>query len=123
MPTGRRIFPCRPPLPEAALRLYDRIINPHLLVRRFSLTANNLIPESERQQNTAFEQMDLFTDYAALEKQQQEENALLEKEKKMQQAMLDIKKKFGKNAILKGMNLQEGTTTIERNKQIGGHKA
>lgn len=49
--------------------------------------------------------------------------ALLEKEKKMQQAMLDIKKKFGKNAILKGMNLQEGTTTIERNKQIGGHKA
>ena len=110
-------------LTEAALRLYDRIINPHLLVRRFSLTANNLIPESERKQNTAFEQMDLFTDYAALEKQQQEENALLEKEKKMQQAMLDIKKKFGKNAILKGMNLQEGTTTIERNKQIGGHKA
>ncbi len=69
-------------LTEAALRLYDRIINPHLLVRRFSLTANNLVPESERKQNTAFEQMDLFTDYAALEKQQQEENALLEKEKK-----------------------------------------
>ena len=67
--------------------------------------------------------MDLFTDYAALEKQQQEENALLEKEKKMQQAMLDIKKKYGKNAILKGMNLQEDGTAMERNRQIGGHKA
>ena len=70
-----------------------------------------------------FEQMDLFTDYAAKEQKQAEEKAALEQEKKMQQAMLDIKKKFGKNAILKGMNLQEGATARDRNEQIGGHKA
>lgn len=67
--------------------------------------------------------MDLFTDYAAKEQKQAEEKAALEQEKKMQQAMLDIKKKFGKNAILKGMNLQEGATARDRNEQIGGHKA
>ena len=67
--------------------------------------------------------MDLFTDYAAKEQKQAEEKAALEQEKKMQQAMLDIKKKFGKNAILKGMNLQEGATAKDRNEQIGGHKA
>ena len=67
--------------------------------------------------------MDLFTDYEALEKEQEEENARLQKERKLQEAMLSVKKKYGKNAILKGMNLQEGATTIERNRQIGGHKA
>ena len=71
----------------------------------------------------SFEQMDLFTDYGAKEQKQAEEKAALEQEKKMQQAMLDIKKKFGKNAILKGMNLQEGATARDRNEQIGGHKA
>ena len=67
--------------------------------------------------------MDLFTDYDALQKQQEEEEADLAREKKMQQLMLDIKKKYGKNAILKGMNLQEGATAKDRNSQIGGHKA
>ena len=70
-----------------------------------------------------FEQLDLFTDYAALEVKQEQERAELEREKKMQQAMLTIKKKFGKNAILKGMNLEEGATAKDRNAQIGGHKA
>ena len=70
-----------------------------------------------------FEQMDLFTDYAAREEQEAREQAELEREKRMQKAMLDIKKKFGKNALLKGMNLQEGATARERNGQIGGHKA
>lgn len=70
-----------------------------------------------------WEQMDLFTDYAALEKQKKEEDAMLERERKLQEAMLDIKKKFGKNAILKGMNLEKGATTRDRNQQIGGHKA
>lgn len=69
------------------------------------------------------QQLDLFTDYEALEKKEQEEKAALDKEKKMQQAMLQIKKKFGKNAILKGMNLLDGATAKERNEQIGGHKA
>ena len=108
---------------EAVVQLFDEIVNPNLLVRRLYLTANNLIPESEKKEKQAFEQLDLFTDYTALEKQKTEEKQRLERERKMQQAVLDIKKKFGKNAILKGMNLQEGATTQERNKQIGGHKA
>ena len=73
--------------------------------------------------NDGFEQLDFFTDYAALEAKQERERAELEREKKMQQAMLTIKKKFGKNAILKGMNLEEGATAKDRNAQIGGHKA
>ena len=76
-----------------------------------------------RQSSCFFDNIPLFTDYEALEKQKAIDEAALEREKKMQQALLDIKKKFGKNAILKGMNLQEGATTIGRNGQIGGHKA
>ena len=70
-----------------------------------------------------YEQLSLFTDYEAVEKEREKEVKNLEKEKRLQQAMLDIKKKYGKNAILKGMNLEEGATAIERNRQIGGHKA
>ncbi len=68
-------------------------------------------------------QLDLFTDYEALEREKQAEEAELEKERKMQKALIDIRDKFGKNAIVKGLNMQEGATAIERNKQIGGHKA
>ena len=110
-------------LMEAAEELFDRIVNPELLIRRITITANHVVRESEVQQTISFEQLDLFTDYDALEKQRKEENAELEKEKKMQQAMLSIKKKFGKNAILKGMNLEEGAMARQRNDQIGGHKA
>ena len=74
-------------------------------------------------EKTEFEQLDLFTDYAALQKEQEEEKEEREKERKLQEAMLEVKKKFGKNAMIKGMNLQEGAMTVERNKQIGGHKA
>ena len=77
-----------------------------------------MIPESEASVE-GYEQLDLFTDYEAIRKQEQE----LEKEKKMQKAVLEIKKKFGKNAVLKGMNLEEGATAKGRNEQIGGHKA
>ena len=69
------------------------------------------------------EQLDLFTDYAALDAKRKQEDEELAREKKVQQAMLTIKKKFGKNAILKGMNLSEGATAKDRNEQIGGHKA
>ena len=110
-------------LMEAAEELFDRIVNPELLIRRITITANHVVRESEVQQTISFEQLDLFTDYDALEKQRKEEDAELEKEKKMQQAMLSIKKKFGKNAILKGMNLEEGAMARQRNDQIGGHKA
>lgn len=107
---------------KTVLKLYDEIIDPSLLVRKLSLTANHVVPEGSEATKKAPQQLDLFTDYEALEKQEKEEDAALEKEKKMQQAMLQIKKKFGKNAILKGMNLLDGATAKERNEQIGGHK-
>lgn len=108
---------------EAVLGLYDRIVNPDLLVRRVNLSVNRVVDEKSVEEKPMFEQLHLFTDYAAEEKKRAEEKEALEKEKRMQKAMLDIKKKFGKNAILKGMNLQEGATTRDRNNQIGGHKA
>jgi DNA polymerase V len=80
--------------------------------------SENIVAKEE-----SFEQLDLFTDYEAKHKEKQEEDAILLREKKMQLAILDIKKKYGKNAILKGTNLEEGAMTKERNKQIGGHKA
>ena len=108
---------------SAALELFDRITNKNLLVRRIYLTANRVTDENSVPDKQGMEQLDLFTDYDALQKRQAEEDAALEREKKMQKAMLSIKKRFGKNAILKGMNLEEGATTISRNGQIGGHKA
>lgn len=108
------------------MNLYDRIVNPDLLIRRVNITANHVIREEvaeELKKNDRFEQLDLFTDYAEIEKQRREEKKEREREKRMQKAVLDIQKKFGKNAILKGMNLEEGAMTIERNGQIGGHKA
>lgn len=108
---------------EAVTELYDRIVNPKLLVRRVTVTANHLVEESAAADTQDFEQLDLFTDYEAAAKEREEENAFLAKERKLQEAMLAVKKKYGKNAMLKGMNLQEGATTRERNHQIGGHKA
>ena len=108
---------------DAVMELYDRIVNPKLLIRRVTVVANHLVEESDVKEAPVFEQMDLFTDYEALNKEREEENARLKKERKLQEAMLAVKKKYGKNAILKGMNLQEGAMTIERNNQIGGHKA
>ena len=89
------------------------------------MAATHVIAEAEAQTQSEnnFEQLDLFTDYSARQNLREKENEELEKERKMQEAMLEIKKKFGKNAILKGMNLQEGATAKDRNRQIGGHKA
>ena len=102
--------------------LYDRIIDPDLLVRRIWVVACNLIPE-DRIPAEGPVQLDLFTDYAALEKRKAAEDTADRKEKRLQKAALTIQEKFGKNAVLKGMNLQEGATTILRNGQIGGHRA
>ncbi|MCM1484611.1 MAG: DNA methylase [Faecalibacterium sp.] len=107
---------------NAVLELFDHIVNKNLLVRRMYVVANHVVDESSVQ-TAKYEQLDLFTDYAALEKQEAEEKAALEKEKKIQKALIDIKNKHGKNAILKGMNLKEGATAKEQNKKIGGHKA
>lgn len=108
---------------NAVMELYDSIVDKNLLIRRVYVTANRVEEESRAEKDQIFEQLDLFTDYDMLQKQKEAEKAELEREKKIQKAMLDIKKKFGKNAILKGMNLEEGAMTVERNKQIGGHKA
>ena len=103
--------------------MYDRIINWDLLVRRITVVASRVITEREAVSTESFEQLDLFTDYSAIEQAREQEKKELEKEKKIQHAVLDIKKKFGKNAVLKGMNFEEGATTRDRNRQIGGHKA
>lgn len=108
---------------DAVMALYDQIVNPRLLVRRINLTANHVVPEGFALEETSYEQLNLFTDYKDAEQNNQKEREELEREKRMQKAVLSIKKKYGKNAILKGMNLQEGATTIDRNNQIGGHKA
>jgi len=108
---------------SAALALFDRIIDKELLTRRLYLTAGRVLEEDAAVQKKAFEQLDLFTDYGAAQEKQAREAAELEREKRVQKTMLDIKKRFGKNAILKGMNLQEGATAKSRNEQIGGHKA
>ena len=108
---------------DGATELFDRCVNPDLLIRRLNLTTNHVVSEaSVSAQNSTPQQLDLFTDYEALEKQQ-EEQAKLDKERRMQEAQLRIKKRFGKNAILRGLNFEEGATAKERNKQIGGHKA
>ena len=109
---------------SAVSELYDRIVDRDLLVRRMYVVANHVLPEADapKKSNETF-QLDLFTDYAAEEAKQKAEAEELEREKKIQAATLAIKKKYGKNAILKGMNLQEGATAKERNEQIGGHKA
>lgn len=108
---------------DAVMELYDRIVDKNLLIRRINITANRLVDENSAKKEDKYEQLDLFTDYKAKEQEQVKEEAALEREKRMQQTMLTIKKKFGKNAILKGMNLQEGATAKDRNEQIGGHKA
>ena len=107
---------------DAMLRLYDRIVDPKLLVRRMYVVANHVISASEIP-DEAPEQISLFTDYDELAKQQELQKEELEKEQRLQLAMLSIKKRYGKNAILHGTSYQEGATGRERNKTIGGHKA
>lgn len=108
----------------AAAALYDRIVDGNLLVRRLTISANRLQPEAAvLGQEAGFEQLDLFTDYEARAARQRQEQAARDRERRMQRAVLTIRKKYGKNAILKGMNLEEGATARDRNSQIGGHKA
>ena len=108
---------------DAVLELFERIVNPDLLIRRVSLVANHVVDEKTINEKPVFEQMSLFTDYEVIDREQKEKKEALDREKRVQNAVLTIKKRYGKNAILKGMNLQEGATTLDRNNQIGGHKA
>ncbi len=107
---------------EKATELYERITDKSLTVRRMYVVANHVIPESEAPAKSGTAQLSLFDDPDETEKKEAEKEAAREKERRIQQAAIELKKKFGKNAILKGINLQEGATTIERNKQVGGHK-
>ena len=109
---------------DAAADLFDRIANRELLVRRLNITANHVVDEAAAEKDRHMpEQLDLFTDYAAEEEKRRIEKAASERERKRQLAMIEIKKKYGKNAIMKGMDLEEGATARERNGQIGGHRA
>ena len=104
---------------ETAMKLFDRIVDKELLVRRMYIVANHIITENDAEKEREYIQLNLFSDTG---KQEAEENEL-KKEKDMQKAILKIKSKYGKNSIIKGMNLKEGATALERNRQIGGHKA
>lgn len=108
---------------RAVTALFDRIVDPNLLIRRLSISANKLLDEASAVREPQAEQLDLFTDYAARKKQEQADEAVHARERKIQETMLGIKKRYGKNAILKGMNLEDGATGRERNETIGGHHA
>ncbi len=106
---------------NAIVRLYHRITNKRLLVKRVSISACDVVTEDFVVNR--IEQLDLFTDYDDNLKKRENEKIELDKERKIQETIIKVKNKYGKNAVIKGMNLEEGATTIERNKQIGGHKA
>ena len=108
---------------DAVDDLYTRIVDPRLLIRRINVTLDHVIPESQLKDAPAPRQLDLFTDFEEEEELRKEKQELLKKEKKMQSAIIDIKRRFGKNAILKGMSFEDGATAKDRNSQIGGHKA
>ncbi len=108
---------------DAMLRLYDRIVDPDLLVRRMYVIVNHVVPPGEKKPEPEYEQLDLFTDYEAKQEAEEAEQANLEKEQRLQQAMLKIRKRYGKNSILHGTSYQEGATGRDRNQTIGGHKA
>ncbi len=108
---------------ESVLDLYDKIAKKSLLVRRVNITANNVLHESMIQEKPHYDQLDFFTDYNKVEKDIKKEKDNLKKERNLQKALIHIKKQYGKNAVLKGINLEEGATAKDRNSQIGGHKA
>ena len=111
---------------DAALKIYERTVNPDLLIRRITIALTHVVSEDkvrEMEQEPVYEQLDLFTDYAEREAQKEKEDEALKKERQLQEAMLKIKGKYGKNAILKGVNFEEGATGRDRNRQVGGHRS
>lgn len=108
---------------NAVLSLYDKISDPKLLIRRMNITVNHLINESEFKTEKSFEQLDLFSDFEEKQAEKEQMQQSLENERHIQEAVIELKKRYGKNAVLKGMNFFEGATAKERNRQIGGHKA
>ena len=105
------------------MKLYDKIIDKNLTVKRINISANHVVSETTLINQKTIEQLDLFTDYESKDKQEKVLQEKLKKELALQKAILKIKNKYGKNAVLKVMDLQDGATAKERNEQIGGHKA
>ena len=103
--------------------LFDRIVDRNLLVRRINVVAARVVPETQAVRTEENVQLNLFCDAEAEQRQREAEIAAEARERKRQKAVIHIKKKYGKNAIIKGMNLEEGATAMDRNRQIGGHKA
>ncbi|MBQ7062247.1 MAG: DNA methylase [Bacteroidales bacterium] len=111
---------------DAILGIFDRTVNPSLLIRRITIGTLHVVPEGSAEHSNAApsaHQMSLFEDYESTKRQQREKQALLNRERRMQEALIGIKQKYGKNAILKGINFEEGATAKERNRQIGGHRS
>ena len=111
---------------DAVLKIYDRTVNQDLLIRRITVVVNHVVSEDKAQEIArapVFEQLDLFTDYEKRDAEKKKAEEELDRERRMQEAMLKIKDKYGRNAILKGVNFEEGATGRERNRQVGGHKA
>jgi len=108
---------------EKVMECFEKIYDNKLMSRRINITACNIVPEVSGDALQAPVQLDIFTDYSLIDEKLRREKNELEREKKKQHTLIDIKKKYGKNAIIKGMNLQEGATAVDRNNQIGGHKA
>lgn len=106
---------------KETMNLFEKVINPILLVRRINISVCNLIDESKSQNKHIYKQFDLFSNYEEESNNKERELKNEKLEKKIQQTIVDIKNKYGKNSILKGMNLEDGATTIIRNKQVGGH--
>ena len=106
---------------DAVMELYDRIVDRNLLVRRMYVVANHVLDANDATQER-YQQLDIFTNYDEAEEIKEREEAAQQKEESMQKTVLTIHKKYGKNSLIKGMNMEEGATTVERNNQIGGHK-
>ena len=107
---------------KSIIDLYDRIVDKNLLVRRINISADNLVSENEAKDEKIYHQFDLFSDSTIADDEKKNDIIDEKEERKIQEVVLKIKNKYGKNAILKGMNLEDGATTIDRNKQVGGHK-
>lgn len=107
---------------SAVIELFDNIVDKRLMTRRLNVTANHVIKEEAAHEMQECRQLDLFTDFIDKDSHN-EEDIQLDKEKQVLKTMIDIKKKYGKNAVVRGMNLKEGATAMDRNRQIGGHKA
>ena len=107
---------------KAVLSLFEEIVNKKLLVRRINISALNLSSESDLKSQIVYKQFDLFNDAKEIEEHEKKEKIDEKYEKKLQETMIELKKKYGKNSILKAMNLESGATMIQRNLEVGGHR-